>query len=293
MEKKKIKYIAIVALFIAVYIGIQFALANREQRKKEALTADAMSTSEEISTDEPQYIDMFEGVVLNADGIYPDITFTMSKANSPFSTFLPFAQRITYQGIDKTEITVNANVDAVSAFLEEHNFIPMGDEKTFVYAKEKGDTYLVSGDLLTASLKEQLVINMKTMLEGRINQYNLQNGDAPLNGSIGIVSKYIFIPAKDTDYMNSKSTGSDFYSFLVVFQNADGQAFVLSSHPVISADGTLNGATSYELVEHCEDYEYYMAFPDVDTAKRGLMDRHKRLADVCKNEVRLICEMVG
>ena len=147
-RKEYVRAFAFLAIaFVVLVCGILVSRRNNQteqlqspdQISESSESEDAAQTKEEnvlpvAQTGEPQNIDLFSGIRMFADGIYPDI----SNIHMTGDADNPFVQRLSYDvtnvsdfTVNGAEVTVEVDTEPIADYLQERNYIPYSTKNVF------------------------------------------------------------------------------------------------------------------------------------------------------------------
>lgn len=151
--------------------------SSKENSKKDKTASSQSEQSEKTAKtqkkddNKPTEIDIFEGLEVNAVGVYPNLHIVTNHENSPYKKLISDCiidytaeSTIINNSTAQIEVKVDIVADSFNDFLKEKNHILASDSKTFEFKCDDFEKYLTSDELFTDTVKEQLVNSVKRLL---------------------------------------------------------------------------------------------------------------------------------
>lgn len=259
-RKEYVRAFAFLAIaFVVLVCGILVSRRNNQteqlqspdQISESSESEGAAQTKEEnvlpvAQTGEPQNIDLFSGIRMFADGIYPDI----SNIHMTGDADNPFVQRLSYDvtnvsdfTVNGAEVTVEVDTEPIADYLQERNYIPYSTKNVFAIEPLKCDSYLIQKEQLTDEIRQELAALAAEAVTGSADK-------KPISASMILPIEYCIFTPQTKSY-------AGLYGIYFFFQTESSfsAAFVC---PVIDADGKLKSqeiTLSEAYPEYLDAYE--------------------------------------
>lgn len=261
MDRKEYirSFIFLAIAFVVLICGILVSRRNNQAELSESSnqindsveSEDAAQPEEETvlpvaQTGEPQYIDLFSGIHLFADGIYPDISNIHMTGDADDA----LVQRLSYDvtnvsdfTVTGAEVTVEVDTEPIADYLHDRNYLPYSTKNVFAIEPKKCDCYLIQKDQLTDEIYNELAALAAEAVTGSADE-------KPICASMILPIEYCIFTPQSKSY-------AGLYGVYFFFQTEDAfsAAFVC---PVFDGDGKLKSqeiTLSESYSEYLDAYE--------------------------------------
>ena len=253
MEDRKyetIKLIIYVAI-AAVVLGAGIWVSTSRKEKNASVLGDSSDIGSEMSSDaastipvtddagnpvtsettytEPKYLDLFDSIHLDIEGIYPDISslYVTTAEDDVLPNYVKYDVTSTSDFTPSgAEIVVEVDTSTIEEYLTARNYVPYSTKTIYTINPKKMSSYLVQKDQWTDTVKNDAVTRAAQALVG---DPNAQPSEI-----------YVMLPTQSAIF-TAENTYAGLYGAYIFFSdgNAVKGAFV---SPTLTADGTVEDA---------------------------------------------------